>query len=490
MATSKTTTGGTVKLRHARSVKGKISSAVPLKSILTTSSSSGTHKTTASGFLRHYPALMDPRKLLQLIARHTTADILLWANNGRKLPILSSQHLYDLRKRSIKLMGERTPGGVDTLTKIIAIVKSHNQLDNPKRKFTQIRSDVVCMNAWYDSISKSTTSGSELPLSFTKDADARTALTLLLGNNGTQRVSLVLSELLHDPSFPYCNLEDIPGQVLLEWCASHSYLHVLDKLMVNNPCITTTQADIEVRVESLIRAPALDTPQDVVECTAEDDTMSIDSRDSLFSDGDNMKDAATQVPEIVGDDFRRCGTCNHPGVPFCLFNTESRRPGEVCILSREPCEDRSTRERHATLLLKTFEREYRKRQVRDGHLAEKMEVKNKALSASSNDLFAVRARLYPLLLDEFSGRHVSRAKTSILCLPKKKPDECKILALVDSVSVDLVKGQKPLLSASTLGKENIPADTDLGRNDEGEEVEEDNLEDIIMATCGSLAKHW
>ena len=223
--------------------RGKCSSMTPRKSILTSSSSSDTRKFTDSEFLRHYPALMDPRNFLRLITRYTGANILLWANNGRPHPIATLRDLYQLRLKAFKLMGERTPGGVDTLRKIVTIAKSHNRLDDERHAFTRIEPEVTCMNmdAWCDCIGQSTTSDfTTLPLYFGYHAAARETLTLLLGNNDQQRVSLILSGLMHDPLFPYHSLHDIPDHVLLEWCVSHSYFHVLDKLKVNSPCIGTT----------------------------------------------------------------------------------------------------------------------------------------------------------------------------------------------------------------------------------------------------------
>lgn len=87
------------KLRHSRNmielfgddhtkdfIQGESSPTNPCTIILTKSSScSDTRKVTTSEFLRHYPALMDPRNFLQLITKYTTEDILLWANKGLSL---------------------------------------------------------------------------------------------------------------------------------------------------------------------------------------------------------------------------------------------------------------------------------------------------------------------------------------------------------------------------------------------------------------------
>ncbi|GAB7334297.1 hypothetical protein MBLNU13_g06329t1 [Cladosporium sp. NU13] len=459
--------------------QGKSSPVIPSENVLTTSS--GIQKPTTSGFLQHYPALMDSRKVLQMTVKYANKNIVLWANHGRQLPIVDTSIISRLHQKALKLIGKGIPGGQDTLRKIIEIVKSHNRLDDGKQNVTHIRPEVICMNidAWYKCISNTTASGlSTLP------TDAQEIPTSPPEDSSTQHVSAIFSELLHDPLFPYCNLQDIPDDVLLEWCASHSYSHVLDKLKVNNPCIRTTQEDILTRIDSLIRAPVLWIPEDTIESAAEDDSMSIDSRDSLFTES-----SAAQRPESVGEYFQRCGTCIDDGVADCQVDHDLRQPGQLCTRCEslgEPCEDRSSRERHASLTSETFEKEYRKRQRHDGHLGEKIEENRKARRLSDYPAIVVRVHLYPLLLDETSGKHGSPAQTSILCLPKKKPDEGKILSLVGSISkpVDttrLSKEQAALLFASTSSKATTAVDNKIGQVYEDDEMEDEDASTVMNA---------
>ena len=459
--------------------QGKSSPAIPSESALTTSS--GIQKPTRSGFLKHYPALMDSRNVLQMTVKYTNKNIVLWANHGRQLPIVDASIFGGLQQKAYKLIGRGIPGGQDTLKKIIEIVKSHNRLDDCKQNVTQIRPEVICMNvdAWYKCISNTTTSDSS-----TLSADAQETPTPPSGNSGTQRVSSLLSELLHDPLFPYCSLQDIPDDVLLEWCASHSYPHVLDKLKVNSPCIRTTQEDIMSRVESLIRAPVLRVPEDTVESTADDDSMSIDSRCSLFTES-----AAVQGPESIGEYFQRCGLCIDDGESDCRVDNGLRQPGQICTRCEsigEPCEDRSSRELQASLPSETLEKEYRKRQKHDGHLGEKVEENKKARWPSKHSAYAVRAHLYPLLLDETSGQHGSPAKTSILCLPKRRPDEGKILSLVECISrpVDntrLSKEQAASLFDSTSSKATTAVENEIGQVNEDDEMEDEDVSSVMNA---------
>jgi hypothetical protein len=470
--------------------QGMSSPVIPSESVLTTSS--GTQNPTTSGFLQHYPALMDPRKVLQMTVKYANKNIVLWANNGRQLPVVDYGIITRLQHKALKLIGKRIPGGLDTLKKIVEIVKSHNRLDDGKQNVTKIRPEVICMNidAWYKCISNTTASDlSTLP------TNAQETPTSPPEDSGTQLVSSIFGELLHDPLFPYCNLQDIPDDVLLEWCASHSYPHVLDKLKVNNPCIGTTQEDIMTRIDSLIRAPVLWIPEDTIESAAEDDSMSIDSSDSLFTES-----AAVQRPESVGEYFQRCGTCIDDGVADCRVDHDLRQPGQLCTRCEslgEPCEDRSSRERRASLTSETFEKEYRKRQRHDGHIGEKVEEKKKARGLSSYPVYAVRAHLYPLLLDETSGQHGSPAQRSILCLPKRKPDESKILSLVESISkpvyiTRLSKGQAASLVAPASSKAITAVDDKIDQDDEMEDEEASivmNALDALLRSSGAARSH-
>lgn len=560
-------------LRRSHSVKRERSSLVLLKSILTSSSSFGTHKTTPSGFLLHYPALMDPRNFLRLITKYSLKDIIIWANSGRKLPVVNGPNIHELSKKVIELMGERTPGGEETLIKIIDIVKNHNRLDDVKHRSVRICPEIIRMgmDAWYECISQSTTADFKLPLYFTDMAASRKALTLLLKSKDTQRLSFIFSELLHDPLFPYCSLQEIPDLVLLEWCATHSYPHVLDKLKVNDPRVTITQENIKTRVERLIHAPVTawapedpavetstdddtesinsdsflftdnedmkdavetsvdagtksinsknspfmddDDMEDAVESSADDDTYSIasdnfifkddddmndaaetkriDSRNTLFMDDADMKDATMQGSESVDEYLQHCVHCLDNGVASCEVDADLRQPGQVCAQCEtlgKPCENRLASERHVSLASKKFEQNYHNRQRDDGHVRERAAENIKLRQPFRFRVFAARQHLYLLLLDELSGRHVSPQKASILCLPKKKPIESEILALVESISEprntpSSAKEQAALPSASNTGKENIPPSTNLGPHDEGDEIE-----DLVMSTCDRLTR--
>jgi hypothetical protein len=117
-------------------------------------------------------------------------------------------------------------------------------------------------------------------------------------------------------------------------------------------------------------------------------------------------------------------------------------------------------------------------------MGERVDEKKRLRTPSLYRVFAARQHLYLLLLDEFSGRHGSPAKTSILCLPRKKPDEAKILALIGSISepcdtVNLVKVQGTLLSASILNKEN-----NVSQSNEAN----DDAENIVMSAIETMLK--
>lgn len=89
--------------------QGMSSPVIPSESVLTTSS--GTQNPTTSGFLQHYPALMDSRKVLQMTVKYANKNIVLWANNGRQLPVVDYGIITRLQHKALKLIGKRIPGG-------------------------------------------------------------------------------------------------------------------------------------------------------------------------------------------------------------------------------------------------------------------------------------------------------------------------------------------------------------------------------------------
>jgi hypothetical protein len=133
------------------------------------------------------------------------------------------------------------------------------------------------------------------------------------------------------------------------------------------------------------------------------------------------------------------------------------------------------------LTSKTFKANYHTRQRFGGHLGERVEENKRLRYPPAHKVFVARGQLYPLLLDETSGLHGSQAKTSILCLPKKKPDEGEILALVESISgpcdmTQMATEHDALLSASTMGKQVI-AKAGVNQDDEDENMEDDEGEE-------------
>jgi len=249
--------------------------------------------------------------------------------------------------------------------------------------------------------------------------------------------------------------------------------------------------------------------------TANDDTMSIDSSSSLFMDDDETADVVVQEPEPTIEYFPRCGNCIDDEISRCNFrhrrqvnrnghsHPARRRPGEVCTRCEsigKPCEDRPRPPRGEhddplPLASDQWKRDYRKRQKREGHVGQGAEGRRKHRTPGMYKAFKVLARLYPLLLDETSGRHVSLAKKSMLCVPKRKPDEGKILSLVESISEpfhysQLMKEQRALLLASTSSNETTTTDSDAGQSvevDSDDEMKDDDPERIVMKVLGNIS---
>lgn len=407
--------------------QGECSPTVPCKSILTMGSSGGSRKITDSAFLRHCPALMDPRNFLQLITKFAAPDIVAWANDRRPECMLTLSHVNVLQLKAIKLMGERTPGGEKVLRQSLEVVRSHNRLHVGKHPFTAASRKLIphSVDAWYQAVSKATTTSdvTRLPLYYSRHAVGKEALTLLLGSSGIQPMGLILHTLLHDPLFPYPSLEEIPDHVLLEVCTHYSYPHVLDKLKVNSQHITATQEDIKDRVERLITAGVLWKPTE---------TMDNDHAQESES-GDNQY-------------HQRCGNCIDDGVVDCTVQLRATRSGHRanvarfqgqrctrCVKLKHPCEDRSTNECRASLASDKFNSDYHKSQKFGGHLIERVAENKMDKVPANRRARQFRAQIYALLPSGITGRSETLVKRSTLCLPHT-PDDVKLRCLIDSIS--------------------------------------------------------
>jgi hypothetical protein len=324
--------------------QGERSSTVPCKSSLITGNSTARNTAaTESEFLRQYPALMDPRNLLQLTTKFPITDIITWGNFAQPKHKLTKGTFRWIDQKALKLVGERTPGGMVLLQQVLNVARTHNRLDIGKHPWNLVGTTHVFpdLDAWYEAISNTTTSDvTRLPLYYYHFDAARERMTLLLGSSGLQTLSLILHDLLYNPLFPHSSHQDIPDHALLEFCTMHSYSHVVEKLKVNSPHIRTTQEDVKSRVESLIgarilwvpaagRVPPPDTEHDTTPETQTGDTYHNECNKCIV---DGMTDCR----------FRVLRRSTRSGQPLTI----KRKPGQQCTRCEglgQSCEDRSTK---------------------------------------------------------------------------------------------------------------------------------------------------
>jgi hypothetical protein len=433
--------------------QGERSSTVPCNSSITTGSfTARSTATTESEFLRRYPALMDPRNLLRLTTKFPIIDILTWGNFAQPRHKLTKDTFRWIKQKALRLMGERTPGAIGLLQQVLDVARIHNRLDIGKhaRKFVGTAHVFPEMDAWYETISNTTSSDvTRLPLYYYRFDAARERMTLLLGSSGLQPLSIILHDLLYDPLFPHSNLQDIPDHTLLEFCTMHSYSHVVEKLKVKSPHIRTTQEDVKSRVESLISAHILwvpagshvsppNTEHDTTPETQTGDTHH-NERNKCIVDG--MTDCRIRV-------FRRI---TRSGQPLTI----NRKPGQQCTRCEElgqPCEDRSTKLPVPIVAPKDFSRGHRLRQRNQGHVVEKAK---EFASLAAKLRRALRAQVYVLLPSGIIGQDGhSRTQGSI-----RRRDESKLQSLIEKMSHPCYTDKDALLQAWLLSQKGVVHDS-------------------------------
>lgn len=131
---------------------------------------------------------------------------------------------------------------------------------------------------------------------------------------------------------------------------------------------------------------------------------------------------------------------------------------------------------------KKSESDYRKRQINGGHKAETLEENRRKSRLNTRCAHAMRADLYALLEQQ--------VRRSVLGLPPKKPYECEIRDLIESIDnppdlLDFALKQNTTIPASTLGK-NTAAGVDVDADSDDEEMDDDDLQATIMLVGNAL----
>lgn len=208
--------------------------------------------TVAVQFFRANPAFMEPQKILQLITRYSTREILSWTNEGVARPVLTESQLTDISGMAITQVAQHIDNGEEMLRNSVEFARQHNRLHCFRMLMHSLQQRRIGLNLvskdihpWYGHISHAVESDDTLSRSKAYPTYAIPSLGSIPG------------ELLYDPFFTYRSLQKIPDRILLEHCISHSYEHVSEKINLNNPSPHVDPQDIIVQVEKALRDPAV-----------------------------------------------------------------------------------------------------------------------------------------------------------------------------------------------------------------------------------------
>jgi hypothetical protein len=293
-------------------------------------------------FLAH-KALMDPHAFLKLTTRYTSMEILSWANEGIKRSILSEQQLRALTQTAISQVTQHIDSGDEILRNAVEFARQHNRLhcyrmalnrQQQRRKGVTLVSQDI--DSWYNCISDVVASDDKIhKQSWSKSF-----------RGSATPFGRILGELLYDPLFTYRSLLEIPDRVLLEFCISHSYEHVSDKISLNNGHCRVRPQEIINRVYSVLHDPAV---WDIATTTTQTSTRENALLNIQLRPHTVASPAATRIRTPTVDDyFKRCANCIDVGAKHCATKkvegkSPCRQPGQQCTKCTTlgvPCTDR------------------------------------------------------------------------------------------------------------------------------------------------------
>ncbi|KAM0722374.1 hypothetical protein Q7P37_001815 [Cladosporium fusiforme] len=213
----------------------KSSSLTPNSSSTTTEQNSGKEDSWTVEFMNMHPALMVTRNFLQLITRYTNKEIAAWYLRDNKELFIDCNDVCEFTSKVLVILGEKVVGGRQTLNAALDITRKHHR-DQQTVLFALGSHEASGIPA------------------LAQNSFERTEGSLILsgGFDALTPLSTLLRELLLDPLFPFRTLEEIPHALFLELCISHSYVHVIEMLKVNNPEVRLTQKDLSAHTEKLL----------------------------------------------------------------------------------------------------------------------------------------------------------------------------------------------------------------------------------------------
>jgi hypothetical protein len=150
----------------------------------------------------------------------------------------------------------------------------------------------------------------------------------------------ILGDSMYDLSFTYRSLQEIPDRVVLEYCISHSYEHVADKINLNNARAEVRPQDVADRVKMVLHDPAV---WDIAITTAQTSTKektlpTIQLLPHVMAPPSVVRIQAPGPP-TADDYFKKCASCLDIGAKSCLTKrvhgkSLSRKPGQDCTKCR------------------------------------------------------------------------------------------------------------------------------------------------------------
>ena len=303
-------------------------------SISVTNSTKGRSSQPAVAHRFHlaHKALMEPHAFLKLTTRYTSREILKWANEDVRHPILNEQQLRELSQTAMIQVTQHIGDG-EVMRNAVEFARQHNRLhcyrmglnsQQQRRKgVTLVSQD---MDSWYNHLSHAVESDDKIhKRSWSKSF-----------RGSATPFGRILGELLHDPLFTYRNLEEISDRVLLELCISHSYEHIFDKLSLNNGHCHVHPQDIIHRVERALHDPAV---WDIATTTTYTSTKekALPTFQLLTHTVAPPAVLCMEVPTTptADDYYKKCANCLDIGAKFCTTKrvagkNASRQPGQQC----------------------------------------------------------------------------------------------------------------------------------------------------------------
>jgi hypothetical protein len=146
----------------------------------------------------------------------------------------------------------------------------------------------------------------------------------------------IFGDLMYDPLFTYLSIQAIPDRVLLEYCISHSYEHVADKINLNNADAGVSPQDVVNHIEMVLHDPAV---WDIAITTTQTSKREKTLPTIQLLPHAVAPPAAVRVevpgPPTADDYFKKCANCIDTGSKSCLTTrvqgrNPSRQPGQHC----------------------------------------------------------------------------------------------------------------------------------------------------------------